>query len=155
MAVIALWAFKRSVMARIQAWSDEQASTGRPLDGVQIAYTLPATPERVCVYGGRPRAVRAPSVAERGVLFQEDISVEVRVRVAELGNDAQGAESVAEGICQQIAMAVAADPQLSSTGIAVVAAVDEDPIVMGAGPEPSVAVNVGLTITTSMQVGGA
>jgi hypothetical protein len=150
-----MWAMKRSVMARIQAWSDQQAGTGLPLDGVQIAYTMPPQPERVCVYGGRPRAVRELVTGERAVMFREDITVEVRVRVVELGDDAQDAERTAEQICQQISQAVSAEPQLSQTGPVAVAAVDEDPIVLGAGPEPSTAVNVALTVSASLMTAGA
>jgi hypothetical protein len=146
------WAAKRSVIARIQAWADAQAGTGQPLDGVEVAYSLPPEPDRVCVYGGRVRTSRTARTAERNVLYREDITVEVRVRVVELGDDVAAAESIAEGIASVVASAVSAEPSLTMGSI-LVAAVDSDPTMLMPGPEPSVTVNVGLTVALSMNVG--
>jgi hypothetical protein len=150
--MIVVWAAKRSIIARIQAWADMQEGTGQPLDGVQVAYSLPPEPERVCVYGGRARGSRVPSAAERNVLFREDVTVDVRVRVVELGDDVEGAERTAEQIAQQVAAAVQADPPLVQ-GRIYVAAVDADPTAISPGPEPSVTVNVGLSVILALQMG--
>jgi hypothetical protein len=147
------WAAKRAVMARLQAWSDVATSTD-PLYQVQIGYTLPPEPDRVCVYGGRVRSVRAQATGEHGVMFREDVTVEVRVRVFAPGDDTDAAERVAEGIAQRIATAVSAEPRITVGTVAVVA-MDADPTVVVPDPEPSVAVNVALTVALSMMTPGA
>lgn len=130
-----------------------QAGSGDPLDGVQVAYSLPPEPDRVCVFGGRARTSRSAPLAERNTLYREDLSVDVRIRVVELGDDIASAEATAEAIAGQIAQAVSADPPLI-IGSVLVAAVDADPTIVTPGPEPSVTVNVGLTVVLSLNTAG-
>jgi 2,4-dienoyl-CoA reductase-like NADH-dependent reductase (Old Yellow Enzyme family) len=151
--MLMVWAAKRAVMARIQSWADMQEGTGEPLDGVQIGYSLPPEPDRVCVYGGRARSSRTAPTAERNTLFREDITIDVRVRVVESGDDVESAERTAEGVAGQVSRAVSADPALV-IGSVLVGAVDTDPTVVSPGPEPSVTVNVGLTVVLSMNTPG-
>jgi hypothetical protein len=153
MTTLLLWAAKRAVVYRIQSASDSAQPTD-PLYGLQIAYSLPPDPERICIYGGRVRSSRSQSTGEHALMFREDATVEVRVRVFEAGADVQDAESVAESIAQRIAAAVSADPRIVIGSVAV-SAVDSDPAVLVPDPEPGVIVNVGLTVSLAMQTPGA
>jgi hypothetical protein len=152
MATLLAWAAKRAVIARIQAWVDIAPSTD-PLYGLQVGYVLPPEPERTCVYGGRVRSSRTQTSAEHAALFREDVTVEIWVRVFEPAEDVVDTERVAEGIAQRIAVAVSAEPRISTGSVAVVAT-DADPTVLSPGPEPSVAVNVVLTVALSMTTAG-
>lgn len=149
--MLVMWAAKRAIVARIQAWADMQEGTGEPLDGVQIGYSLPPEPERVCVFAGRTRSSRTAPLAERNTMFREDITVEIRVRVVEYGDDVAAAEGTAEAIAGQVAAAVSADPPLA-LGQILVGAIDTDPTIVAPSPEPAVTVNVGLTVVLSMNV---
>jgi hypothetical protein len=153
MATLLAWAAKRAVIARIQSWAD-QAATTDPLYGVQVSYILPPDLERICVYGGQVRSVRTQVTGEHAVLFREDVTVEVRIRVFEPGGDVQDTEQVAEGIAQRISVAVSAEPRITVGSVAV-AAMEEDPPAMVGDPEPSVAVNVLLVVGLSMITPGA
>jgi hypothetical protein len=153
MTTLLAWAAKRAVIARIQAWSDEAVSTD-PLYQVQIGYVLPPEIERVCVYGGQVRSIRTQVGAEHALMFREDITVEVRVRVFQPAEDVQDTERVAEGVCQRIATAVSAEPRIS-TGSVAVTAMDQDPPALSPDPEPSVVVNVLLVVALSMNTPGA
>lgn len=153
MATLLLWAAKRAVIARLQSWADVSAPTD-PLYALQISYLLPPDVERVCVYGGRVRSSRTQATGEHAVMFREDVTVEVRIRVFAPGDDVQETERLAEGIAQRIAAAVSAEPRIS-TGSVAVSAVDSDPTVMIADPEPGIVVNVGLTVSLSMNTPGA
>jgi hypothetical protein len=150
------WAAKRAIIARITNWADPAiALPADPLYGVQVGYTLPPQPDRICVYGGRVRSVRAQATGEHASLFQEDVTVEVRVRVFEPGGDVEDTERVAEGIAQRIAAAVSAEPRLTSTGAVAVTSTDADPTILSPDPEPSVTANVVLTVSLSMFTQGA
>ena len=152
MTTLLAWAAKRAIIARIDAWTDLADPTD-PLYGVQVAYALPAEPERVCVYGGRVRSIRAQATAEHGNMFREDITVEVRIRVYEVGGVPEDTERTAEGIAQRIAVAVSAEPRIAVGGVAVTAT-DADPTVLIGDPEPAVAVNIVLTVAIAMLTGG-
>jgi hypothetical protein len=147
------WAAKRSILARIQAWAD-QAAPGDPLAGLDIAYSLPVNPDRVSVYGGRTRSTRTQAGGEHALLIREDITVEIRVRVNEQGGDDESAERTAEGIAQRIAVAVSAEPRIT-TGSVLVSAIDQDPTVISGDPDPWVTVNVVLIVSLSMLTGGS
>lgn len=153
MTTLLLWAAKRAVISRIQSASDSAQSTD-PLYGLQIAYSLPPDPEPTCIYGGRVRSSRSPSTGEHAVMFREDVTVEVRIRVRESGADVQDTESVAEGIAQRVAAVVSAEPRIVIGSVAV-SAVDSDPAVLVPDPEPGVIVNIGLTVSLAMQTPGA
>lgn len=149
MATLLLWAAKRAVILRIK----DQSSTALPGDtlyGIEVDYALPATPERISVYGGRCRSIRAQAGGEHGLLFREDLTIEVRVRVQELGDDINHAEMTAESICQAIALAVSAEPRLVPSGLVAVTATDQDPTAVFSAPEPMVTVNVSLTVSISV-----
>lgn len=152
MTTLVAWAAKRSVISRIQAWADVAAADD-PLYGVQIEYALPAEPERVCVYGGRVRSTRTQAGGEHALMFREDIVIEVRVRVYEVGGDPEDTERTAEGIAQRIAVAVSAEPRITAGSVAVTST-DADPTVLSGDPEPAVTVNVVLTVTLSMLTPG-
>lgn len=152
MTTLVAWAAKRSVISRIQAWSDV-ATADDPLYGIQIEYALPAEPERVCVYGSRVRSTRAQATGEHAVMFREDIVVEVRIRVYEPGGDPEDTERTAEGIAQRIAVAVSAEPRIAAGAVAVTST-DQDPTVLTGDPEPAVTVNIVLTITLSVNTAG-
>jgi hypothetical protein len=153
MTTLLAWAAKRAVIARIQSWAD-QAATTDPLHGAQVSYILPPDIERVCIYGGQVRSVRTQVTGEHAVLFREDVTVEVRIRVFESGGDVQDTEQVAEGIAQRICTAVSAEPRITVGSVAV-AAMEEDPPALAGDPEPSVAVNVLLVVGLSMITPGA
>jgi hypothetical protein len=153
MTTLMAWAAKRAIIARIEAWA-EVADSDDPLYGIQIAYALPAEPERVCVYGSRVRSTRTQATGEHATLFREDITVEVRVRVFEVGGDPEDTERTAEGIAQRIAAAVSAEPRIVIGSVAVTST-DADPTVLSGDPEPSVAVNIVLTVTLSILTPGA
>lgn len=148
------WAAKRSIMARITNTA-AGAAQGTPLYGVQVAYALPPNPERICVYAARVRSARAPATAEFGVLFREDITLDIRVRVQELGGDIQDAEQVAEGISRAIALAVTDPMQAQIAPLIYVSATDQDPTIVAPDPEPYITVNAALSITLSMNTSGA
>ena len=155
MTTLLAWAAKRAVIARIAAWADTSfAQPSDPLYGVQVTYALPADIERVCVYGGQVRSVRAQASGEHAALFREDVTVEVRVRVFEAGGDVQDTEQIAEGVCQRIAVAVSAEPRIS-TGSVAVASMESDPPALTGDPDPGVAVNVLLTVALAMNTPGA
>jgi hypothetical protein len=143
------WTAKRSIMARITNTATG-AAQGTPLYGVQVAYALPANPERICVYAARVRSARAPATAEFGVIFREDITLDIRVRVQELGGDIQDAEQVAEGISRAIALAVTDPAQAQIAPLIYVSATDQDPTIVAPDPEPYVTVNAALSISLSM-----
>jgi hypothetical protein len=155
MTTLLAWAAKRAVIARITAWADTSfAQPTDPLYGVQVAYTLIPDLERVCVYGGQVRSVRAQASGEHAVLFREDVTVEVRIRVYEAGGDVQETEQVAEGIAQRIAAAVSAEPRISTGSVAVVSMESDPPALIG-DPESGVTVNVLLVVLLSMNTPGA
>lgn len=152
MATLLAWAAKRSVIARIQAWADVATATD-PLYGLEISYSMPVQPERVSVYGGRVRSVRAQVGAEHALMMREDITVDVRVRVHEPGGDDVSVEATAEQISQRIALAVSAEPRIS-TGSVLVTATDQDPTIVSPDPDPWVTANVLLTVSLSMLTSG-
>lgn len=155
MTTLLAWAAKRAVIARITAWADTSyAAPSDPLYGLQVAYALPADIERICIYGGQVRSVRAQAGGEHAVLFREDVTVEVRVRVFEAGGDVQDTEQIAEGISQRIAVAVSAEPRIS-TGPVAVTSMEADPPALTGDPEPGVAVNVLLMVALAMNTPGA
>jgi hypothetical protein len=147
------WAAKRSIIARIEAWADI-APPGDALADVEIAYSMPPVPDRVCVYGGRARSVRTQAGGEHALLIREDITVDIRIRVHEPGGDDASAERTAEGVAQRIAAAVSAEPRLT-TGSVLVTATDQDPTIVSPDPDPFVTVNVLLIVTLSMLTPGA
>jgi hypothetical protein len=145
------WTAKRSVIARIQSWS---ASTTGALAGVEVDYALPPEPDRICVYGGRVRSTRVQVTAENALVFREDIIIDIRVRVQVLGGDIEDAERTAESISQAVAVAVSAEPRIT-TGTIGVTATDQDPTIVAPDPDPYVTVNVLLSVTMSMLTQGS
>jgi hypothetical protein len=143
------WAAKRSIIARLSAQAE-----GGTLDGVQVAYSLPPEPERQCVYGGRVRSVREQMTAEHSTqLFRSTTTVEIRVRVVELGDDVEEVDRTAEGICNAVAVAILAEPRIAGPGSQVgVTALDADPTAISPGPEPTVVANVGMIVTLVLPV---
>lgn len=151
MATLLAWVAKRSVISRLQAWSD---MTGNGLSGVEVSYALGPNPERVSVYGSRLRSVRAQAGGEHANLFKEDVVVEIRIRVQVLDSDIEDAERQAEMIAQAIAVAVSAEPRIS-TGLVAVTATDQDPTIISPDPDPYTTVNVVLSVSLSMLTAGA
>lgn len=145
------WAAKRAVMARIAAWAD-LGYTG--LDGVEVTYALGPNPERISVYGGRVRSTRAQAGGEHAIFFQENIIVDVRVRVQVLDSDIEDAERQAEQIAQAVAVCVSAEPRIS-TGSVAVTATDQDPTIVAPDPDPYVTVNLILSVSLSMLTPGS
>ena len=140
--------------ARIRNWAEAATDESDALYGVQVAYALPDAPDRLIVYGSRARSVRQQVSAEHGVLYREDIVVDVRIRVYQPGDDAEDAERTAEQIAQRVSAAVSAEPRLVR-GTVGVTATDADPTVTVPDPDPSVVVNLLLSVTLSMTSGGA
>jgi hypothetical protein len=138
---------KRSIMARIG-----NLNLG---DEVQVSSTLPAEPDRKCVYGGRVRWAQREITDMKGVVFVQTITFEVRVRVFDLGDDVDGVEAEAERIISAVADGVVALPSLVGTaGTLVASAGDQDPTMLSPGPEPSVAANFSVTFVVTVTTGG-
>lgn len=138
---------KRSIMARIAS-----LSLG---DDVQVARTLPAEPERKCVYGGRVRWSQREITDQKAMVFVQTITFEVRVRVLDLGDDVDGTEAEAERILSAISDGVVAAPSLVGTvGTLVASAGDQDPTMLAPGPEPSVVANLSVTFVVTVTTGG-
>lgn len=138
---------KRSIMARIESL---------PLgDDVQVARSLPADPDRKCVYGGRLRWSQGEVTDQHAMVFTQIITFEVRIRVVDLGDDADDVERQAEEILAAIADGVVAAPSLVGTyGSIVASSGDQDPTVVAPNPEPSVTANFALTFTITVTTGG-
>lgn len=138
-------------MNRISDWAD---LAGNGLSGVEVNYALGPNPERVSVFGGRARSTRQQAGGEHAILFREDIVVEVRIRVQVLDSDIEDAERQGEQIAQAIAVAVSAEPRIS-TGLVAVTATDQDPTIISPDPDPYTTVNIMLSVTLSMLTAGA
>lgn len=145
---------KRSIMSRIANLG--LADPNNLADWVQVESTMPADPERKCVFGGRTSWQQTSLLAERNAAFQQVITFEVRIRVAIPGGDPDEADKEAERIQALIAWGVCADPDLTGgRGRIVATSGDSDPIVVIPDPEPGVIVNMGLTFTATLAVVGA
>lgn len=146
--------FKRSIMARIGGL--DLAAPSDLGDVVEVSATLPPEPERKCVYGGRTTWVQRDVLAERNIAFEQTVTFEVRVRVVELGDDADHAEMEAERILSLITSGVLAGPDLAGgLGRIVPTSGDADPVVAMPAPEPQVTVNLSVTFTATLSMVGA
>lgn len=145
-----MWTAKRAVMARIGDWADLGYAG---LSGVEVTYALGPNPERISVYGGRVRSTRAQAGGEHANLFQENVIVEVRIRVQVMDSNIEDAEREAEQIAQAIAVAVSAEPRISIGTVAVTAA-DQDPTIVSPDPDPYVTVNAILSVSLTMLTPG-
>lgn len=144
---------KRSIIARIDSLT--LTNPAIPGDEVQVEATLPPEPMPKCVFGGRTTWVQRDVLAERNVSFEQTVTFEVRVRVVESGDDADGAEKEAERIVSLITSGVLANPDLTGgAGRIVPSSGDADPVVATPGPEPVVIINLGLVFTAILSVVG-
>lgn len=138
---------KRSIMARIKS-----LDLG---DDVQVSNTLPAEPERKCVYGGRVRWSQREITDQKAMVFVQTITFEVRVRVFDLGDEVAAVEEEAERIISAVADGVVGGQSLVGTaGTLVAAAGDQDPTMVSPGPEPSIAANLSVTFVVTVTTGG-
>ncbi len=172
MTVIASWALKRSVIGRLRnlasgaltpyAGTDILAE-GHPEFGgpVQIAYYLPAAPDRLCVYGTSMRAGRQPITGEGSGLYAtgqafgmsvETVSLELRVRCHSPGDDVEAVDAVSSRLCQAVASAVLDGPALFQQGTMILQTINQDPTILAPQPEPSVITNVSLLFTAGVVV---
>ncbi len=144
---------KRAIMARIKTL--DLADPTDLGDSVQVDMVLRAEPERKAVFGGRATWTQTDVLAERNAAYQQVISFEVRVRVAEPGDDADHADREAERIVSAIVRGVAADPDLTGgQGRIVATSGDSDPVVLAPSPEPQVIVNLGVVFTATLALAG-
>lgn len=142
---------KRSIMARIASLD----LGDYPGDEVEVSATLPPEPARKAVFGGRTTWLQRDVLAERNIAFEQVVTFEVRVRVVEPGDDADGAEKEAERIVSLITTGVLAEPDLTGgRGRIVPTSGDNDPIVVTPSPDPNVIVNIGLVFTATLSVVG-
>lgn len=142
---------KRSIIARIASLD----LAGYPGDEVEVAATMPPEPERKCVFGGRTTWAQRGILGEPNIAFEQVITFEVRVRVVEPGDDADGAEKEAERIISAVTVGVLQQPSLTGgRGTIVPSSGDADPVVVTPGPEPAVTVNLSVVFTATLAVTG-
>ncbi len=148
---ILAWPLKRVAIKALQNFADGTtpppagaellASTdARP---VQVAFTQPVEPDRVCVAGTPVRATLRELTAESPTMSAEAVPLELLVRVFEPGEDIEGVNKQLADMCQAVVTAVLA-AGLVPQGRIYLAAVAEDPPSVTAGPEPSVTMSARL-----------
>ncbi len=172
MTMIAAWALKRSVVARMRRlaagglapWpGTEMLADGDPqfCVPVQVEYVLPAAPDRLCVYGTQVRAARRQLTAEPSGRYQggqaygmyvETVSLEFRIRCYQPGEDVEAVDAVTSRLCQAVTAAVVNGPVLFEHGSIVLANINQDPTALAPNPEPSVITNVSLLFVAEVIV---
>ena len=103
------YAAKRAVIDRLKS---RAATTGHPLEGVQVADAWPPNIGERCIYGGGARFTQAEGAAEPGEVRRETVTTGLYVRVL-LAGDVRSVEAVAESYADIVAAELAEDPDLA------------------------------------------
>lgn len=113
MTQILAWALKRSAFARLQQIVEGTIPPppGTELltaSGVQAEVILPASPDRICVYGTPIRSTRRQATAENTNSI-ESVTLEIRLRIYQPGEqdeDVGDVDRLTEGMCNAVATAL-------------------------------------------------
>jgi hypothetical protein len=145
MAKIIAWPLKRVALARLTAYADgsevppagAEPLVSTNLRRVEIAHTLPAEPDRICVYGMPVRATFAEVTAEDPGTFRDTSQFELRVRVFEPGEDAIAVDQTLGDMCDAVVTALL-DTPLTGLGRTYLAAMAQDLPELKGHPDPSI-----------------
>jgi len=139
------WPLKRVAFARLMSYADGSvtppagaelliSTATRP---VEVAFSAPAEPERICIYGAPLRATFEEVTAESPATFGEVALVGFRVRVFDPGEDEIGVDQVLGDMCTALTIALLTVP-LFAQGRVWLSAMQQDPTILTPAPEPSV-----------------
>jgi hypothetical protein len=170
-AVIIAWPLKRSALARLAAFADGTKPIPHGLEvllaplvstsdvPVEVSYAIPDEPDRVCVYGTPLRASRAERTAEAGggyatnsgmqAVVAETVTLELRARVYEPGDNIEGVDRLLGDVCQAVATALTYE-RLFAQGAMALTSVTQDPTAVSPSPDPYVIGNALLTFTAQV-----
>lgn len=140
------WPAKRLAIARLTAYADgttpppsgaELLLADPPNHLVQVAWSLPAEPDRICIHGRPVRSVLREATAESPEIVAETAAVEIRVQVFEPGEDEQNVDLTLNQVCDAVVVALTTEPLTNAVRLWL-AACTQEPTIIAGNAEPSV-----------------